>query len=500
MINGPEAFTPDNEFCLGETEVAGFFVAAGFCAHGIAGAGGIGKVMAELGARRRPGAGPVAHGRAPLRPPRTGRRRTRSRASVENYETYYDIRYPGAERPAGRPLRTLARLRLARRARRVLRREGGLGAGELLRAQRAAADEALRPARLGRAALVAVRRARAPGRARGAALFDESSFAKIEISGPDAAAFLRTGVRQRTSPRPLGRRHLHAGAERARRHRDGRDRDPAGAPTRSSSSPARRSGRTTWPGCAARPGCRTPTCGSPTSPAPGRASGCGVRGARDVLAPLTPADLSNAAFPYPDHAGDDGRRRAGARAAGDLRRRARLGAVLPGGVRRRRCGGRWSTPGSRTGCARPATGRSSACAWRRATGCGVRTSPRDTTPDEAGLAFAVRPGGGFAGAEALAATRARGPAGDRPAPALPGARRPAGGRPGRRAGGGRRRGRPSGHVTSGGYGYTVGRSIAYAYCPRRGWARPAVRSTATGSRPRWSAGPLYDPKGDRIRA
>ena len=47
IINGPEAFTPDNEFCLGETEVAGLFVAAGFCAHGIAGAGGIGKVMAE---------------------------------------------------------------------------------------------------------------------------------------------------------------------------------------------------------------------------------------------------------------------------------------------------------------------------------------------------------------------------------------------------------------------------------------------------------------------
>ena len=23
LINGPEAFTPDNEFCLGETEVAG---------------------------------------------------------------------------------------------------------------------------------------------------------------------------------------------------------------------------------------------------------------------------------------------------------------------------------------------------------------------------------------------------------------------------------------------------------------------------------------------
>ena len=47
MINGPEAFTPDGEFILGESDVRGFFVAAGFCAHGIAGAGGVGKVMAD---------------------------------------------------------------------------------------------------------------------------------------------------------------------------------------------------------------------------------------------------------------------------------------------------------------------------------------------------------------------------------------------------------------------------------------------------------------------
>ena len=47
MINGPEAFTPDNEFILGESEVRGFFVAAGFCAHGIAGAGGIGRQVAS---------------------------------------------------------------------------------------------------------------------------------------------------------------------------------------------------------------------------------------------------------------------------------------------------------------------------------------------------------------------------------------------------------------------------------------------------------------------
>src|SRR5207244_761350 len=43
----PEAFTPDNEFLLGESAVRGFYVAAGFCAHGIAGAGGMGAAMAE---------------------------------------------------------------------------------------------------------------------------------------------------------------------------------------------------------------------------------------------------------------------------------------------------------------------------------------------------------------------------------------------------------------------------------------------------------------------
>src|SRR5436189_1123721 len=47
LVNGPEAFTPDGEFILGETEVRGFWVAAGFCAHGLAGAGGMGQLVAE---------------------------------------------------------------------------------------------------------------------------------------------------------------------------------------------------------------------------------------------------------------------------------------------------------------------------------------------------------------------------------------------------------------------------------------------------------------------
>jgi 4-methylaminobutanoate oxidase (formaldehyde-forming) len=48
LINGPEAFTPDGNFILGEApEVRGFFVGAGFNAFGIASAGGAGRALAE---------------------------------------------------------------------------------------------------------------------------------------------------------------------------------------------------------------------------------------------------------------------------------------------------------------------------------------------------------------------------------------------------------------------------------------------------------------------
>ncbi|WP_327090477.1 FAD-dependent oxidoreductase [Nonomuraea sp. NBC_01738] len=48
FYNGPESFTPDNMFLLGEApEVRGFFVGAGFNSAGIASAGGAGRALAE---------------------------------------------------------------------------------------------------------------------------------------------------------------------------------------------------------------------------------------------------------------------------------------------------------------------------------------------------------------------------------------------------------------------------------------------------------------------
>ena len=48
FYNGPESFTPDNQFIIGEApEVAAFYVAAGFNSVGIASAGGAGRALAE---------------------------------------------------------------------------------------------------------------------------------------------------------------------------------------------------------------------------------------------------------------------------------------------------------------------------------------------------------------------------------------------------------------------------------------------------------------------
>ena len=48
FYNGPESFTPDNQFILGEApEVRSFFVGAGFNSVGIASAGGAGRALAE---------------------------------------------------------------------------------------------------------------------------------------------------------------------------------------------------------------------------------------------------------------------------------------------------------------------------------------------------------------------------------------------------------------------------------------------------------------------
>ena len=60
-----------------------------------------------------------------------------------------------------------------------------------------------------------------------------------------------------------------------------------------------------------------------------------------------------------------------------------------------------------------------------------------------------------------------------------------------------------GRVTSGGYGYTVERSIAYAYLPSEDAAagtNVSVEIFGEWAQGEVAAEPLFDPRGERIRA
>jgi len=189
LINGPEAFTPDNEFCLGETAVRGFFVAAGFCAHGLAGAGGVGKVMAEWIIAGEPSVDvwhmDIRRFGAHYRSPSYTLKRTK-----EVYETYYDIRYPGHERLAGRPLRVSSAYPWHAAHGAAFGEKSGWERVNWYEGNAHAGDESLRPRGWAgehwSPAIGAEHRAARET----AVLFDESSFAKIEVAGPGAAEFL----------------------------------------------------------------------------------------------------------------------------------------------------------------------------------------------------------------------------------------------------------------------------------------------------------------------
>ncbi len=105
LINGPESFTPDGNFILGEApELRGFFVGAGFNAFGIAAGGGAGKVLAEWIVEGRP-----PYDLWPVDILRFGRNHqdvqwVRER-TLEAYGKHYTIAWPHEEHHSGRPLR-----------------------------------------------------------------------------------------------------------------------------------------------------------------------------------------------------------------------------------------------------------------------------------------------------------------------------------------------------------------------------------------------------------
>jgi 4-methylaminobutanoate oxidase (formaldehyde-forming) len=105
LINGPESFTPDGNFILGEApELRGLFVGAGFNAFGIASGGGAGMALAEWVRNGKP-----PYDLWPVDIRRFGRPhfdpdwvRTRT---LEAYGKHYTMAWPSEEHESGRPLR-----------------------------------------------------------------------------------------------------------------------------------------------------------------------------------------------------------------------------------------------------------------------------------------------------------------------------------------------------------------------------------------------------------
>ena len=202
IINGPEGFTPDNEFILGESEVGGFFVAAGFSAHGIAGAGGIGRQVASWIVDGQPELDLWKMDIRRFGPAYRSRDYTLAR-SIENYATYYDIHYPNEERAAGRPLRTAPTYEQLQALGASFGEKSGWERPNWFESNAAAGDETLRPRGWAGQHWSPAIGVEALATRNAAALFDESSFAKLEIAGPGALHFLERTCANRID-RPVG--------------------------------------------------------------------------------------------------------------------------------------------------------------------------------------------------------------------------------------------------------------------------------------------------------
>jgi len=495
LINGPEAFTPDNEFILGESEVRGFFVAAGFCAHGIAGAGGIGQQMAQW----------IVGGEPELDLWKMDIRRFgaqyRSQAytlarTFETYATYYDIHYPNEERQAGRPLRLSPAYEELRALGAVFGEKSGWERPNWFEPNAALGDEALRPHGWAGQHWSPAIGAEALATRQAAALFDESSFAKIEISGAGALAFL-----QRLCANDLDRPVGSITYTQMLNTRGGIECDFTVTRLAEElflivTGTAFGNHDLGWIRA------HLPADGSVRVRDITSSRAClGIWGprARDILAPLTRDDLSNEAFPYL------------------TAREITLAHVPVLALRVTYVGelgwelyppseygrGLWQTlweAGRAQGML--AGGYRAIDALRLEKGYRVWSSDitPEETPYEAGLGFAVRldKGTDFIGREALLARKAAGPRRRLACLVLDDPRSVTLGNEPVRIGGA-----IVGRVTSGGYGHAVGKSIAYAYLPPER-AVPGTRGEIDvfGA---WVGAevvrePLWDPAGERIRS
>jgi 4-methylaminobutanoate oxidase (formaldehyde-forming) len=497
MINGPESFTPDGNFILGAApECSNMFVGAGFNAFGIAAGGGAGWVLAEWAMT---GEAPLDLWVVDIRR-FSGMHRDRSWVcdrTLEAYGKHYAIGFPHEEYESGRP-RITSPLYARLKARRAV-------FGSKLGWERPNwfAPEGCEPRdvpSMGRQNWFAPVGAEHRQVREGVGVFDQSSFAKFEVSGAGAARALdwicagdvarapgrltytqllnsRGGIEADLTVARLAEDHFYIVTGTGFRTHDAAwitERLPAGDVRLSDVTE-------NW----------------------GTLSLMGPR-ARDVLARVTDADVSNAAFPF-GHVREIAVAGAIARAlrvtyVGELgwEIHAPIGAI--GEVF-----DALMAAGEGEGI-RPVGYRALESLRLEK---GYRAWSSDITPNntpfEAGLGWAVklRKNTDFLGRTALEALadkpltrRLAGFTLDDPGAVLVGRETIL------------RDGRPVGYLTSGGYGYTLGKSVGYGYV--RDAAGVTDGFLASGRYElvvaneifpaRIGMAPFYDPAGARVKA
>lgn len=187
MINGPESFTPDGNFILGQApECTNMYVGAGFNAFGIASGGGAGWVLADW----------VMRGEAPLDLWAvdilrfSGLHRDRQwvcERTLEAYGKHYAIAYPHEEYQSGRPRITSPLYQRLKDHRAVFGSKLGWERPNWFAPEGMEARDI--PA-MGRANWFAAVGAEHAQVREAVGIFDQSSFAKYEVTGRDAAGAL----------------------------------------------------------------------------------------------------------------------------------------------------------------------------------------------------------------------------------------------------------------------------------------------------------------------
>jgi len=188
FYNGPESFTPDNQFILGEApEVRNFFVAAGLNSVGIATAGGAGRALAEWIV----GGGPTMDLTAvDIRrfAQFNGNNQWLHDRVAEILGLHYEIPWPNREMRTARPFRRSPVYHLLR--------EANANFGSRMGWERAnffapAAEKPEIEYSWGKQNWLPWSAAEQRATREAAAVFDQTSFSKFLLSGPDAESVLQ---------------------------------------------------------------------------------------------------------------------------------------------------------------------------------------------------------------------------------------------------------------------------------------------------------------------